>query len=831
MTNNKILLIDGFSILFRGFYAIPVLATPQGEYTNAIYGFMNIFLKFLDEEMPSKVAVAFDLPEPTFRHKKFADYKGNRKPTPPEFTPQVPIIKELLTAMNIPIVTSPGFEADDVLGSFAVQAEQLGYAPIIVSGDRDLLQLATEHTKIRIPKTKKSGKTEVEDYNAKDVFEKYGVTPAQYIDVKALMGDTSDNIPGVPGIGEVTALKIIQACGSLNAAIKLVDENVTALKPKKAAENLLNFQQQAILSQKLATIVLDAPFDFDFSAEYPNMWNDNTLAIVKRLNFKSLLGRFGNVAKTKKPVQVLTEQISILDDMAKSQIPEILPNSADSSGYAAFSNPENAANLTNIPQNVNLFWDVKSAIANNECPPKFALFEKAENAENAENSAKIFDVMLACYILNQPTVEMSAEEMAAAYGKMCQQLAENDQTYLYEKIELPLAFVLADMERYGIQVDKTALSEYGENLDVQISQLTAEIHGLAGETFNINSPAQLSVILFEKFGLKGTKRTKSGYSTAAEVLEGLRNEHPIISKVLAYRTHSKLKSTYVDGLLPLVSADSRIRSTFNQALTATGRISSSEPNLQNIPIRMALGRELRKAFVPADGFVFVDADYSQIELRVLAHMSGDAALIEAFHNDIDIHNLTAAQVFGVSLANVQPQQRYAAKAVNFGIIYGISAFSLSGDLSISRYEAQSYINGYFQKYPNVKKFMDNAVLSAKQKGYASTIFNRRRAVPELNSSNHNLRAFGERVAMNMPIQGTAADIIKIAMVNTVARLTRENLQSRLILQVHDELLLEVAASELSTVKILLKEEMENAVKLAVPLVVDLHEGDNWFNAK
>ncbi|MCL1989048.1 MAG: DNA polymerase I [Firmicutes bacterium] len=792
---KKILLLDGFSILFRGFYAIPVLSTPQGEYTNAIYGFMNIFLKFLDEEKPDKVAVAFDLPEPTFRHKKFADYKGTRKATPPEFSPQVPVIKELLTAMNIPIVTSPGFEADDILGSFAVLAENLGYTPIIVSGDRDLLQLATETTKIRIPKTKKGGKTEVEDYHAQDVQEKYGVNPKQYIDVKALMGDSSDNIPGVPSIGEVTAIKLIQTYGSLDAAIAVAAENPSAIKPKKAAENLVIFKEQAILSRELATIILDAPFEFDFAADYPNMWNEKALAIVKRLNFKTLLGRFGELAKVKKEEKISTEQISMLDD-----VNEILP-----------TNPP-----VSLPKNVNLFWDVKRAISNNEIIDK---------------NAKIFDAMLACYILNRPTVEMSTQEILAECTEMSQKLAENEQIYLYEKIELPLAFVLADMEKHGIKVDKPTLIEYGKNLDVQITQLTSEIHEMAEENFNINSPAQLSVILFEKFGLKGTKRTKSGYSTAAEVLETLKDKHPIIPKILAYRTHTKLKSTYVDGLLPLVSEDSRIHSTFNQALTATGRISSSDPNLQNIPIRMPLGRELRKAFVPADGFVFVDADYSQIELRVLAHMSEDAALIEAFHNEVDIHNLTASQVFGVPIEDVQPQQRYAAKAVNFGIIYGISAFALGEDLSITRSEAQKYIKGYFDKYPNVKQFMDNAVISAKQTGYASTIFNRRRAIPELSSSNHNMRAFGERVAMNMPIQGTAADIIKIAMVNTVARLNRENLQSRLILQVHDELLLEVAQNELTAVKKLLKEEMENAVKLAVPLVVDLHEGNNWFNAK
>ena len=726
---KKILLIDGFSILFRAFYALPILTNDQGEFTNAVYGFMSIFLKFYEEEKPDYVAVAFDLPEPTFRHKMFNEYKGTRKPAPPEFAPQVPLLQNLLEKMNIRQVTSTGYEADDVLGSLAKQSSDLGLQVVIISGDRDLLQLASETIKIRIPKTSK-GKTEVEDYHAKDVLEKYGVSPQAFIDLKALMGDTSDNVPGVPSIGEVTATKIIAAYGSVEAAIV----NAPQIKPKKASENLQIYADQAILSKKLVTIALDAPVDFDFKLPQPNIWTDEAFREARRLGFKS------------KP------------------------------------------------------WDAGKV---NEEPTNDLL----------------------AHLLNEPLSNLNEEEML-------QKLEENGQTYLYKEVELPLVNVLRDMENYGIKIDGDALVAFGQNLDIHIDQLTAEIYELSGEVFNINSPSQLSVVLFEKLGLKGSKKTKSGYSTAADVLEKLKSAHPVIDKILSYRSYAKLKSTYVDGLMPLIDPkDSRVRSTFNQTLTATGRISSSEPNLQNIPIRLPLGRELRKVFVPEDGFIFIDADYSQIELRVLAHMSGDEALIKAFHMGQDVHSLTASQVFHVDIDEVQPFQRHAAKAVNFGIVYGISAFGLANDLDISMTEAQMYIQGYFRQYPKVKEYMDNTIAKAKEDGYVKTLFNRRRFIPELRSSNHATRSFGERAAMNMPIQGTAADIIKIAMVRTSARLNAEGLESRLILQVHDELLLEVKISEADIVRRLLKEEMEGAADLSVPLEVELHEGANWFEVK
>ena len=808
---RKILLIDGHSILYRSFYAIPLLTNARGEYTNAVYGFMNIFLKLLDEEIPDKVIIAFDLPEPTFRHKMFEAYKGTRKPTPPEFSPQVATLTELLNTMNIPIATCPGYEADDVLGSLAAKAENLGYTPVIVSGDRDMLQLANDITKIRIPKTKK-GKTEIEDYHANDVLEKYGVTPKAYIDVKALMGDASDNIPGVPGIGEKTATKIIVEYNSVENAITHAAE----IKPKKASENLITYADQALLSKELATIVLDAPIDFDFDAPQKEMWNSNALAEVKRLNIKTLISRFPKSLKSNLddgPSQLTLDNIT-----TENQITEKPIIDKQSTGEQI---GDNLAPIIVDSNGVAFVWDVKSALKN------------TQEISFINNSTKIFDGMLAAYLLNEPANEMSSQEIADAYPSLRLRLEENDLAYLYDEIELPLAFVLADMEHYGIKVDKDALISYGQALDVQLDTLTGEIYELSGEVFNIQSPAQLSVVLFEKLGLKGSKKTKSGYSTAADVLEAIQHTHPVIPKILSYRTHAKLKSTYVDGLLPLIDpVDSRIRSTFNQALTTTGRISSAEPNLQNIPVRMPLGRELRKVFVPEnDDYIFIDADYSQIELRVLAHMSGDKALIDAFNQQQDIHKLTASQVFHTSLDEVQPYKRHAAKAVNFGIVYGISAFGLSQDLNSTRQEAQMYIEGYFRQYPQVKVFMDNTIAEAKENGYVKTIFNRRRLLPELNSSVHNTRAFGERAAMNMPIQGTAADIIKIAMVRTSARLKSENLESRLILQVHDELLLEVKKSEADVVRALLKEEMENAAQLSVPLEIELHEGVTWYDAK
>jgi len=894
---RKILLIDGFSILNRAFYALPLLSTKDGEYTNAVFGFMNIFFRFCDEEQPDYITVAFDLPQPTFRHEQYGAYKGTRKGMPDELRAQVPMLKHLLEKMHINIAECAGFEADDVIGTLTAKAVAEGIEPVIISGDRDLLQLATDTVRIRLPKTK-AGKTEVEDYYAADVLAKYGVSPQAFIDVKALMGDASDNVPGVPGIGEVTATKIIAAYGSLDAAL----EHVNEIKPKKAAENLAEFKDLALTSKMLVTIVQDAPVELCL-APPDNMWNAEALAEIRRLEFKALLKRFESQG-TKEVARELVYEV-IKDRESAQKFLSALANSggltaiyplwgetqligialaAESGGlkYIAtdcgelslFSEP--GLSQEELMDMAKPWFESESA----KCVYDYKTEARRLYACNIALKGDTFDTMLAAYVIDPLTPNRTPSDIAAAYlqeplptledlldnkGKRgkdrkaskdipveeaakyavsiadallrCKPiledaLAANNQVDLYNKIEIPVAQTLLDMEIQGIQVDHTTLTNYGEVLNKRLLLLTAAIYDLAGEEFNINSPAQVGVILFEKLGLKGGKKTTQGYSTAADVLDKLVDKHPIIPLILEYRAHAKLKSTYVEGLLPLINpATSRIHSTFNQALTATGRLSSAEPNLQNIPIRMPLGRELRKAFVPREGAMFVDADYSQIELRLLAHMSGDETLINAFREGEDIHRLTASQVLGIALEDVTSEERSNAKAVNFGIIYGIGAFSLSEDLKISVKEAEHYISGYFRKYPGVKHYLDATIEGAKTNGYVATLFNRRRAMLELKSPNFNTRAFGERVAMNMPIQGSAADIIKIAMVNISRRLHQEELETKLILQVHDELLLEVPKAEIEKVTHILKEEMENAVSLDVPLVADVNVGDSWYDTK
>ncbi|MCL2571493.1 MAG: DNA polymerase I [Defluviitaleaceae bacterium] len=910
---KKILLIDGFSILNRAFYALPLFSNMAGEYTNGVYGFINILVRFLDEEKPDYVTVAFDLPEPTFRHKQYAEYKATRKTMPEELRSQVPILKSLLEKMGIPIAACSGYEADDVIGTLAAMAVDEGMSPVIVSGDRDLLQLASDVVLIRLPKTK-GGKTEVENYYAADVIAKYGVSPEAFIDVKALMGDSSDNVPGVPSIGEVTATKIIVAYGSVENAII----NAQEIKPKRAAENLVTYQEQARLSKELVTIKVDAPVKMELCTP-DNIWNQDVYNEVKRLEMKSLYKHFSkdvvNEVKVSPfeadeesgAVEVGVQAVAKAVTMPLPSEYKIINSREDASMFFAFISSE-AAFFT--------LWDdalVGMGVAfsgGGEAPigqyiavgpglteaelleaarpwlesdtPKWALNIKEEIGRlrhyGIVPANLAFDAELAGYVINTlqskrqaadlaltfldimvPTLEDllenkgkrgSARKKASdlplgtvatyaagvadivcrLYGPMMDAMAKADLMDLYNIIELPLATVLADMEAVGIKVSPRTLEEYGHVLDRQLTVLTEEIYTHAGEEFNIQSPAQLGVILFEKLGLKGGKKTTQGYSTAADELEKL--DHPIIPLVQDYRVHAKLKSTYVEGLLPLINPEtSRIHSTFHQALTATGRISSAEPNLQNIPVRMPLGRELRKAFVPRDGCVFVDADYSQIELRVLAHISGDEILINAFNEGQDIHKLTASQVLGLPLEEITPEQRNDAKAVNFGIIYGISAFGLSQDIGISVKEAEAYIAGYFEKYPNVKRYMDTTIENARKEGYVATLYNRRRAMSELKSPNFNQRAFGARVAMNMPIQGTAADIIKIAMINVAKRLEGENLETKLILQVHDELLLEAPNNELHQVTSILKEEMENAAKLKVPLVADVKTGESWYHTK
>jgi len=906
-TPRKILLFDGFSVLNRAFYAIPLLSNSEGEFTNAVYGFMNIFFRFCDEEKPDFITVAFDLPQPTFRHERYGAYKGTRKGMPDELRAQVPMLKTLLEKMQINMAECPGFEADDVIGTLAAKAEAEGLTPVIITGDRDLLQITTDTIKVRLPKTK-AGKTEVEDYFAADVLAKYGVSPRAYIDVKALMGDASDNVPGVPGIGEVTATKIISAYGSLDNAL----ENVSEIKPKKAAENLSEFKKQAILSRMLVTIVQDAPVDLCMDAP-DKMWNADALAEIKRLELKALIKRFEAASGVEKSA-------------ARELVFDVVKTIEEVSGLLRFArNDKLGRNDGQRVTALHFLWDetklVGMAIANNGEYPKYiavdtgelSLFSEPGIAEHellalvkpwlesdspkciydyktearrllahgiALNLGQGMDTMLAAYVLDALAANNSPSDIALTYlgehlpvqddilankgkrGKdrrglrdipteiaakhaagiadalirtypiLTDALNSRGQMDLYQCMEMPVAKALLDMEVIGIKVDRKVLSSYGEVLNQRIGQLTSDIHALAEEEFNINSPAQLGTILFEKLGLRGGKKTTLGYSTAQDELEKLTDKHPIIPLVLTYRAHAKLNSTYVEGLLPLIDPQSsRVHSTFKQALTATGRLSSAEPNLQNIPVRMPLGRELRKAFVPGEGCVFVDADYSQIELRLLAHMSGDETLINAFHEDQDIHRLTASQVFGVTPELVTAEQRGNAKAVNFGIIYGMSAFGLSADLKINVKEAESYIAGYFRQYPGVKRYLDQTVDDAKTNGYVSTIWNRRRAMPELKSSNFNTRAFGERVAMNMPIQGSAADIIKLAMKNVTKRLHDEGLEARLVLQVHDELLLEVPFAEVERVTHVLKTEMEDVVQLKVPLVAEVNVGDSWYDTK
>ena len=887
---NKIMLIDGNSIINRAFYAIPPLTNSAGEYTNAVYGFLNIFFRLCDEERPSHIAVAFDLPKPTFRHIKYGAYKAGRRQMPDELRPQIPLLKALLAKMNIAVYEREGYEADDILGTLAVKAEEDGFAVSVVSGDKDLLQLATERITIRIPRTR-AGKTEVESYNAADVLEKMGVTPVEYIDVKALMGDASDNIPGVPGIGEKTATKIIQDYKTVENAI----EHAADVKPKKASENLAAFSEQARLSRELALIVTDADIAIDFNeAHAPDIYNAEALAEVRRLEFKAMTERFAKkLMETGSGVQTAAiEKATDADCPAKTLIdsPEDLRGlisrlrGKDAIAVSLVWVGGDAAGLSVATDGIAAF--VEHGLLDN-CAEIFTLPSKKIMLDAKRDISYLrgrgftvsnftFDAGLAAYVLdatmgsygyrdiarvflgeeypdpdellgkgkNKKTISELTREQLTEYGAVCAdiayrsydaldaELAFNRQDKLYYETELPLVEVLLDMESWGLGLDRAAIQEFGAKLDGVISVLTARIYELAGEEFNINSPAQLGHILFDKLGIKGGKKTSLGYSTAADELEKQTDKHPIIREVLDYRTHVKLKSTYVDGLFAVADPKTaRVYSKFNQTVTTTGRLSSSEPNLQNIPVRLALGRELRKAFVPADGFVFLDGDYSQIELRVLAHLSDDETLIAAFREGQDIHRLTASQAFGIPFDSVTPEQRNNAKAVNFGIVYGISAFSLSQDLGITKAEADRYIAAYFERYPKVKVFLDKTVSDAREKGYAETIWGRRRKIPELKSHNYNQRSFGERAAMNMPVQGSAADIIKLAMIRVHRRLKERRLQSRLVLQVHDELLLEVRKDELTEVRVLVKTEMEQAVDLKVDMSADLSTGATWYDTK
>ncbi|WP_456081776.1 DNA polymerase I [Mediterraneibacter sp.] len=869
---EKIVLIDGHSILNRAFYGVPDLTNSEGLHTNAVYGFLNIMFKILDEEKPEYLTVTFDVHAPTFRHEMYQEYKGTRKPMAEELRQQVPVIKEVLKAMNIEIIEQAGLEADDLLGTISHQCEKEGLDVSIISGDRDTLQLATEHIKVRIPKTKQ-GKTEIEDYLAADVKERYGVTPTEFIDVKALMGDTSDNIPGVPGIGEKTATKIIQEYKTIENAYEHVEE----LKPPRASKNLKEFWEQAQMSKTLATIKLDAETGFDLKgARHGNPYTKEAHELFQKLQFKNLLGRF-DVETSANDVEAAFCEVTgkaaiekIFKEAEKAgkvgvafsrDEGNVLPLFAHPSGIGRIALCYAEKKTVTIPCDMEIDFETLAGMIS-DLAGKVKVFSMCGLKEylnylpqaKRENS---FDVIVAAYLLNplksdydyedvaREQLGLLIDEKAEESTKACyeaytaymaveplnRKMEEAGMTELFREIEMPLVFTLYEMEQAGIRVEGEALKVYGDQLGSRIVELEKEIYDMAGETFNINSPKQLGVILFEKLEMPHAKKTKTGYSTAADVLDKLAPEYPIVAKILEYRQLTKLKSTYADGLATFIGPDGRIHGKFNQTITATGRISSTEPNLQNIPVRMELGRLIRKVFVPKEGCVFVDADYSQIELRILAHCSGDEQLIQAYREARDIHRMTASQVFHVPFDEVTDLQRRNAKAVNFGIVYGISSFGLSQDLSITRKEAAKYIEHYFETYPGIKTFLDQCVVDAKEKGYAVTLFGRRRPVPELKSSNFMQRSFGERVAMNAPIQGTAADIIKIAMIRVSDELKKQNMKSRMILQVHDELLIEAAEEEVDEVKKILKEEMEHAASLSVPLLADMHTGKNWYEAK
>ncbi|HIS61571.1 MAG TPA: DNA polymerase I [Candidatus Scybalomonas excrementigallinarum] len=875
---KKLLLVDGHSILNRAFYGLPDLTNSEGLHTNAVLGFLNILFRFLEEEKATHLLVAFDRKEPTFRHEMFGEYKGTRKGMPQELLEQVPLMKEVLKAMEVPIVEQAGYEADDILGTISREAVKEGFHVSILSGDRDLLQLATDEILIRIPKTKAGGTT-VEDYYAKDVLEKYQVTPEEFIDVKGLMGDPSDNIPGVPGIGEKTATKIIVAYHSIENAYAHLEE----IKPKKAKENLEAFYDQALLSKKLATIKLDCQLEYRLEdAILQNLYTKEAYQYFQRLEFKSLLKRFGEEEKEEFQVQLSVvqelQEAELVFKKAKEQkkIGFSIFHKGEAFGVAlAFSREEvYYIEAVGFLTKDYILEELKSICEGEGICATMDLKSALFDLKITEETSGIMDIGIGAYLLNPLKDTYHYEDIARDYlgislpskeellGKeevldafehgeekakqviaysayvpleavevIKEKLNETEMLELYEKIEMPTIFALYDMQERGIAVNKEALKEYGDSLVGKITQLEQSIYEHAGQVFNINSPKQLGGVLFEDMKLPGAKKTKTGYSTSVDVLEKIKMEHPIIDEILEYRHLAKLKSTYADGLANFIQEDGRIHGIFNQTVTATGRISSTEPNLQNIPIRMPLGRAIRKVFIPKEGFVFVDADYSQIELRVLAHISGDETLIHAYKNHQDIHATTASEVFHVPLEEVTADQRREAKAVNFGIVYGLSAFGLSQDLNITRKQATEYIDRYFKTYPQVKEFLDNIVEEAKEKGLVRTIFHRIRPIPELSSSNFMQRNFGERVAMNSPIQGTAADIMKIATIRVNMRMKREKLKSRLILQIHDELLIEASMDEVEQVKKILEEEMMGAAELKVPLEIGISEGNNWFEAK
>ncbi len=882
---DKIMLLDGHSLMSRAFFGLPALSNSAGQYTNAILGFLNIMLRYIEEEHPTHLLVAFDRKEPTFRHLQYKEYKGTRKPMPAELIEQVPRMKEVLAAMEVPVVTQAGIEADDILGTVGCEAEKAGYDVVIVSGDRDLLQLATDKVMIKIPKTK-GGKTVTEDYFREDFIRLYGITPTEFIDMKGLMGDTSDNIPGVPGIGEKTAAKIIKDYHSIENAYAHIEE----IKPAKARNNLKEFYDQALLSKDLATIRTDCDLEYTFTdAKIGNLFNAGAYTLFKELELNSLLKYFETENRGTESVKIRiirtpeeAEQTIAGIRKEKHAGLAVIEEERSKTGEHDFEGISVTCSEGTclILRNGDISLDMLSSYVKDLLTSGLHLDLLDYKAclhfdeEMADFEDQIDDIGIQAYLLDPlrsdydydviakdhldqllPSRKELLEKMSLAQavreGKeggiriagylssvpfmvsdvLRRKLQEKSMDRLYEEIEKPLVRSLYGMEKYGITVEKEALSEYGERLAGKIGELEEKIYEQAGKKFNLNSPKQLGVVLFEDLRMPYAKKTKTGYSTNADILEKLAPQYPIVTDILNYRQLTKLKSTYADGLAAFIREDGKIHGVFHQKVTATGRLSSSDPNLQNIPIRMDLGREIRKVFVPEEGKIFISADYSQIELRVLAHMARDEQLIRAYQEDRDIHTTTASQVFGVPMEEVTPLLRRNAKAVNFGIVYGISAFGLSQDLNITRKEAQDYIDRYFATYPGIKAYLDGSIAYAREHGYTKTLYGRIRPIPELFSSNFMQRSFGERAAMNSGIQGTAADIIKIAMINVSHRLKNENLKSKLILQIHDELLIEAPYEEEEVIRKILTEEMTGAADLLVPLKIDIQSGETWYDAK
>jgi len=875
--NKKVVLIDGNSVAYRAFFALPLLNNDKGIHTNAVYGFAMMLEKILKEEKPTHILVAFDAGKTTFRHETFADYKGGRQKTPPELSEQFPYLRELLKAQGIAQYELENYEADDIIGTLSKQAEENNFEVRIVSGDKDLTQLASEKTTVLVTR---KGVTDIEKYTPEHIKEKYGLSPEQIVDMKGLMGDASDNIPGVPGIGEKTAIKLLKQYHSVENLLQSVDQ----VSGKKLQENLSTYKDQALMSKQLATIFREAPLDIGLAdINYQSVNTEKLISLYKELGFQTFLEKMDSSIQSEEQkleavefecVKEITEEILQQNSALYVEIIEDNYHYAPIIGLGLVNDTGNYYLPVDVVKSSSVFkaWleDEKTKLAVYDAKRTIVSLQKLGMVVNGID----FDLLIASYLLNPSETIQDFSDVAKThhynqvladdivYGKgakrtsltdkeraepivrkalaiyhlkdrLIDELRENEQYELFIELEMPLTRILAKMESTGVAVDVNRLKEMGEEIKKRLNEIEGKIHQLAGEPFNINSPKQLGVILFDKLGLPIIKKTKTGYSTSADVLEKLQAEHEIVDQILTYRQLGKLQSTYIEGLLKVVNPeDGKVHTRFNQALTQTGRLSSTDPNLQNIPIRLEEGRKIRQAFVPSEkGWVMFSADYSQIELRVLAHISGDERLIDAFKQGLDIHTKTAMDVFHVSQDEVTSNMRRQAKAVNFGIVYGISDYGLSQNLGITRKEASQFIERYFKSYPQVKQYMQDIVQEAKQIGYVTTLLHRRRYIPEITSRNFNIRSFAERTAMNTPIQGSAADIIKKAMIDMAERLKTEKLQARLLLQVHDELIFEAPEDEVEKLKEIVPDVMEHALELKVPLKVDYAYGPTWFDAK